>query len=100
MTFTGFKAAARSICNRWRAGRKAREAEERFRGVFEHSPFGVCVSGLDGRILQVNSAFCRMLGYSEQELSELTWAEISHPEDVEPSRKLREQLSKDPYVSG
>ena len=41
-----------------------------FRGVFEHAQLGMCVGELDGRLIRVNQAFCRMVGYSEKELLE------------------------------
>ncbi|MGO9257450.1 MAG: PAS domain S-box protein [Bryobacteraceae bacterium] len=92
----GASATAHDIGKRVRAERKLRENEERFRGVFEQAPFGMCVSGLDGRFLQVNAAFCRMLGYSEQELLATTWVELTHPGDLEPSLRRIEQLRNDP----
>ena len=57
--------------------------EEHFRSVFEHAPFSMCVSGLDGRVTQTNAAFCRMLGYSEQEMLGRFWEELIHPDDRE-----------------
>ncbi len=57
--------------------------EDHFRSVFEHAPFSMCVSGLDGRIKQTNAAFCRMLGYSEQEMLGRFWEELIHPDDRE-----------------
>ena len=34
------------------------------RAMFESSPIGIAVVGMDGRMMQVNPALCRMLGYS------------------------------------
>jgi PAS domain S-box-containing protein len=92
----GSAAIYRDIGARLQAERKLRDSEERFRGVFEHAPFGMTVSGLDGRFIQVNPALCRMLGYSEEELLNISWAELTHAEDRESSRQRLEQLSRDP----
>ncbi len=92
----GFSATARDIAQRLRAERQLRESEERFRGVFEHAPFGMCVSGLDGRYIQVNSAYCRMVGYSEQELAGMPWVDMIHPDDLEASRQRHQQMRNDP----
>jgi two-component system, sensor histidine kinase and response regulator len=75
---------------------KFHESQARFRGVFEHAPSGICVVGLDGRILQVNAAFCRILGYSEPELLAKDWKELVHPDDLGVAIASREKLSKDP----
>ena len=39
-----------------------------------------CVD-LQGRFLRVNSGLCRMLGYTEQELLTMTFADVTHPDD-------------------
>ncbi|MEX2195563.1 MAG: PAS domain S-box protein [Thermoleophilaceae bacterium] len=59
------------------------QAEERFRRVFEQSPVGIVLVGEDGRFVQVNDAFCSMTGYAERELLELSFADLTHPDDVE-----------------
>ncbi len=69
------------ISVRVRTGQKLRDSEGRFRSAFENAPFGICLCALDGRFLQVNATFCRMLGYSEPELRSLSWKEITHPDD-------------------
>ncbi len=96
----GISGIARDIGQRVEAERKLRESEERFREVFERAPFGMCVSGLDGRLIQVNAAFCRMLGYSEDELLSRTWAQVMHPDDVDVALRRIEQSWLDPDRCG
>ena len=87
---------AHDIGKRLEAERKLRESEERFRQVFEHAPAGVMVVGVDGRLLQVNTALCRMLGYSAEELLETTWVKLTHPDDLEFSRRWAEEAMRTP----
>ena len=70
----------------------ARESEGRFRAMFESAPIGAALLGLDGRFMGANLAFQRMLGYSEQELGELTVADITHPDDIEADVSLLAEL--------
>ena len=95
----GASAIAHDISKLVRAEQKLRESEERFREVFEYAPSGMCVTGTDQRYIKVNEAFCRMLGYSEEELLAKTWGELTHPDDVEPSLARRLQLWKDQGTS-
>jgi PAS domain S-box-containing protein len=92
----GASGIARFIGNRLGSERKLRETQDRFRAVFEHAPFGLCVTALDGHFIQVNAAFCKMLGYPEQELLGCTWAKLTHPEDLESSLRMKDQLFEDP----
>ncbi|MCX6910481.1 MAG: PAS domain S-box protein [Verrucomicrobia bacterium] len=82
----------RDISERKQAEEKLRESEERFRQIFEESPSGMAIVGADLRYIQANAAFCKMLGYSEEELTSLTSKAITHPEhlkqDVESVEKL------------
>jgi len=58
-----------------------RESEAKFRNLFEHSPVGKSISGHDG-YLDVNKAFCDIVGYSEAELKSMSWTDITHEEDI------------------
>ncbi|MBF0097639.1 MAG: PAS domain S-box protein [Magnetococcales bacterium] len=44
---------------------------DRRRFLFEHSRDGVCILGMDGRVLEANAQFARMLGYERQEMQDL-----------------------------
>jgi PAS domain S-box-containing protein len=69
-----------------------RESEERFRRVFEEGPLGIGLVGRDHRFLKVNGALCQMVGYSEAELVQKTFAEITHPDDVRADVELAGRL--------
>jgi PAS domain S-box-containing protein len=76
------------------AQRVLQESEERFRRVFEEGPLGLGLVGRDYRFLKVNSSLCEMVGYPEAELVRMTFAEITHPDDVRADIELAEQLFK------
>ena len=50
--------------------------------TWEHSPVGMALADLDGRLMLVNRAFAEMLGRSVEELLTLRFPELTHPEDV------------------
>lgn len=81
---------------RTQADQQLRESEERFRTIFYHAPSAMCVTGLDGRFIQVNDAFCRILRYSAEEILQSTWMEFVHPDDLESSTTKMRQLIADP----
>jgi PAS domain S-box-containing protein len=60
-----------------------RESEERFRATFDQAAVGIAHVGLDGRFLRVNRRFCQIVGYSQQQMLERTFQEITHPDDLE-----------------
>ncbi len=62
-----------------------RESEEKFRHTFDQSPIGASMVALDSTFLRANEAFCRITGYSEDELKHLTFAEITHPDERDES---------------
>ena len=69
-----------------------RESEERFRRVFEEGPLGLALVRRDYRFFKVNNALCSMVGYSEEELTGLSFEVITHPEDLEKDRELALKL--------
>ena len=71
------------------AYRQAHESEQRFKGAFEEAPMGMGLVSIlpenAGRLLQVNRAMADLLGYTEEELSRMTFRDITHPDDLEES---------------
>jgi len=78
--------------NLTRSEEALRQSEERFRKVFEEGPIGIVLGSPDFRILKANHALCRMLGYTESELTGLRFADITHPEDAERTLQLGREL--------
>ena len=57
----------RNITERKRAEEALRRSEADFRSVVEHAPYGIYRASVTGRILQVNPALQKMLGYQREE---------------------------------
>lgn len=67
-----------------RAQEALRDSEEKFRAIFERAAIGMArVSFTDARWIDVNEAFCRMLGYTAEEMRATPWPQITHPDDVD-----------------
>ncbi len=69
------------ITDRKLAEAALRDSEQRFRRVFEQSPLGKAMAGLDFRFRAVNPALCNMLGYTEDELIGRSFLDVVHPDD-------------------
>ncbi|MFP4233981.1 MAG: ATP-binding protein [Nitriliruptoraceae bacterium] len=69
------------------------ELEERFTLAMTHAPIGMAISRLDGSWVAVNPALCKLLGYPEEELlGDLTFADLTDPEDLSRERVLLDEL--------
>lgn len=91
-------AVIRDMTERLESGLKLRESEERFRGVFESAPVGMYMAARDGEFIQVNAAFCKMIGYSEEELLAGKWTDLCHPDELPSALQRQEQFWKNPTV--
>ena len=63
-------------------------SERHFRAYFERSMVGMAATSAAKGMLEVNDALCKMLGYSRKELLGKTWAELTHPDDLEVNEDL------------
>jgi PAS domain S-box-containing protein len=74
----------RDITKRKQAEKALRESEEKFRVVFEQAAIGMGrVDLTSARWIGVNQTFCRMLGYTSEEMLVTSWPEMTHPDDIE-----------------
>ena len=69
-----------------------RESEERFRKVFESGTIGIALVGPDIRFINFNDEFRRMLGYSRDEMLQIGFMEISHPENRQVDLEYMQRL--------
>ena len=58
------------------------ESEARFRSVFESAPNAMVITDERARFVSANPAFRRLLGLTEEQLTALTVADITHPDDL------------------
>ncbi|MCC6158848.1 MAG: PAS domain S-box protein [Deltaproteobacteria bacterium] len=91
-------ALVRDVTERKRVVRALEESEERFRALFEHVQDVVLLhkidrNGFPGRILEVNEATCRLLGYSRDELLRISPLDI-HAKPAGGAAKMREVMDE------
>ncbi|HSM59022.1 MAG TPA: PAS domain S-box protein [Candidatus Sulfomarinibacteraceae bacterium] len=68
--------------------RALRESEEKYRAMFQLSAVGQAELDLEtGRYLSVNARFCEITGYEEAELLQMTFDQITHPDDLQSDRE-------------
>ncbi len=79
---TALVGTAQDITERRRAEAALRRNEELLRAAFDQVAVGFSMADLHGCFLKVNEAFCRITGYSEQELLKTDFQSITHPEDL------------------
>ncbi len=68
------------------------ESEKRFRSAFEQAAVGVAHVAIDGTWLRVNQKLCQIFGYSQEELLQKTFQDITHPEDLDTNLEYVRQM--------
>lgn len=69
------------LTQRKRSEAARREGESRFKNVFDNAATGIAITDWDGKFEQCNPAYCKLIGYSEQELQQINFKSIVHAED-------------------
>ncbi|MGB5972647.1 MAG: PAS domain S-box protein [Nodosilinea sp.] len=69
-----------------------RLSESRLRAIFQQAAIGINQAAPDGRFLQVNQAYCGMLGYTEAELLQMRYQDVAHPEECEETEAVLAKL--------
>ena len=71
---------SRDITEQMKAEEQLREKEEQYRSVFEATDDGLYIADLDGFFIEANPAYCRMLGYTREELIGMHYSQTTFPE--------------------
>lgn len=80
------------ITTRKQAEEAMRDSEACFRAVFELTTVAINKADSTGRIVQANRRFCELLGYTEAELEQRTFWDITHPDDCPANLDYSRQL--------
>lgn len=70
-----------------------RESEERFRTAFDHAAVGMALVTMEGKFLSANQPYCNIVGYTEAELQNKTFFDLTHPNDLEGNYEVLNQLA-------
>lgn len=65
---------------------------ERMRLFFEKQLVGMAITSPEKGWINTNEKLRQILGYTHEELTELTWVEMTHPDDLAPDVEQFEQL--------
>lgn len=76
------RASGLDITDKKFAEKIIRESEERFRLVSETPNLGITWGSPGGRMIEVNEAFAKMLGYTREEMVGMSFTEFVHPDEL------------------
>ena len=71
---------------------RAEASEQKFRMVFDSAGMGMSI-GVNGMLTETNEEFQRMLGYTAEELAQLHYLQITHPDDLELDNEAMAKLA-------
>ena len=88
----GVVSVASDITSRREVEEALQKSEERFRTIFEDAGLGIDLVDFQGHLIEFNPAFQAMMGYSPDELRNMTFSDLSHPGDLDESHQLFQEL--------
>jgi len=92
---TEFQSVGRDITDRIEAEEALRESEEQFRKIFENSPIGMALSTPNFRFISVNPAMVSITGYTQEELLQLSFKDITHPDHLGGDMEYIQELAEE-----
>ena len=70
------------------------DSERKIRKILETTQDGFCIVGKNQRFIDANNAFCKMLGYTKEEILNLTVSDIDFYESSEDVKKRLDRIKK------
>jgi PAS domain S-box-containing protein len=89
---TGVISVFTELTEQRKAEEALQESEARFQAIFEDTAVGILIKDAQGRLIQSNPAFQRMLGYTADELAEINYIDLIHPFDRKASQQKLNDL--------
>ncbi|SMD10203.1 PAS domain S-box-containing protein [Pedobacter nyackensis] len=86
-------AIAFNITKRKQLEEELYQSEAQFKQAFEHSLIGMALISPEGQWKRVNKSLCQILGYSEEEMKQLSIQDITHPDDLANSIDVLNDLA-------
>lgn len=84
------------ITERKRAKEALEESEQRFRAIVESAPDGIFIADRTGRFIEVNEGACQQLGYSRDELLNMTIYDVVAPSEIEHAGRRLAAMKSEP----
>jgi PAS domain S-box-containing protein len=81
------------VTQKRKAEQSLKSREEQLEAIVSNAPIGIAVSDSNKYFLSANEEFCRILGFSEEELKKMTFEDVTHVEDLQESRANVEKLA-------
>lgn len=63
-----------------------------YKNAFELSPYGIAIINKQAKFIDVNNEFCNLVGYTKNELLNISFLDITHPDDVELDKQHMSNL--------
>ncbi|MDI5889179.1 PAS domain S-box protein [Flavobacterium yafengii] len=68
-------------------------SEIKFEAIFDQAAVGIAhIDSFTGNFIEINNQYCKLLGYTEQEMKEINFQSITHPEDLKEDLMNLEKL--------
>ncbi len=89
---TFYYGIARDIRERKKTTERLQESEDKFRGLFESANVGIALADAEGKQIDANNEFLKMLDYPLEEFLHKNFVDLSHPDDLENEIALIEKI--------
>src|ERR1041385_3574457 len=87
-----YQTAMFDLTERKRAEQALRESQQRLQATYERALIGISECSLEGRYISANEEFCRMIGYTKDEILQRGPKDLTHKEDYPRENELHRQL--------
>ena len=80
---TGIISYTQDINEQKLAEQALRQNEDLMRRYYDAGLVGMSISSADKKHIQCNDTYCELMGYSREELQQMSWLALTHPDDID-----------------